>query len=52
MEKNKIYEGKEITLDEEDEHVVALSIWSNGITIMIDQEYWKDIKKELKEALE
>jgi hypothetical protein len=51
MKENKTYEGKEILLDEQDEYIIALSIWSNGITIMIDKEEWKDIKKELQEAL-
>lgn len=49
--KKKQYEGKELSVDEEDDIIKTIHFFGNGIIIQFDAENWDDIKKELKEAL-
>ena len=46
-----MYEGNEIIVDEQDEHLTSIHFLSNGVVVLIDNELWSAVKEELLEAL-
>jgi len=51
MMKKKLYNGKEIVIDEEDNDVKSIHFIGNGVVLLFDKETYDAMKKELIEAL-